>query len=213
MKRHRTNICHDCGVRRPWLHFHHIKPKSQGGSDEPDNLIEICSNCHEDRHGGPYGGLNGGNRMAHTPEAKAKRRASLLRRWQDPEYRAKTLAAMREGIKKRDNRAIGEKNRAAWTPEKRAAHAARISAIRKANPWASRGKNVDPNGPFTRSKTWAPQLGCKRCIVCHTTEYRHRGFGLCQRCYARKRGQELSAKRRQKRESEMREREAKAKIG
>jgi len=209
MKRQRTNVCHDCGRSRPWLHFHHIVPKSQGGSDDPENLIEICANCHEDRHGGPYGGLQGGSRMAHTPEAIAKRRASLLRRWQDPEYRAKHVAAMREGIKKRDNVALAEKLRTIWTPEKRAAHGAHISGIRKANPWASRGKNVDPNGPTTRRR-WSSRF--KWCIVCHSIDRKHRGHGLCQVCYARKHKQESQDRARIKREAALREREAAVKI-
>ncbi|MGV8125258.1 MAG: HNH endonuclease [Candidatus Xenobiia bacterium LiM19] len=34
-----------CNCRRN-LHIHHIIPRSHGGSDEPENLIVLCSRCH-----------------------------------------------------------------------------------------------------------------------------------------------------------------------
>jgi len=34
-----------CNCRRN-LHIHHIIPRSQGGSDEPSNLIVLCAKCH-----------------------------------------------------------------------------------------------------------------------------------------------------------------------
>ena len=33
------------------LQVHHIKPVSQGGGDEPANLITLCKKCHLKRHG------------------------------------------------------------------------------------------------------------------------------------------------------------------
>lgn len=32
------------------LHVHHIVPKAQGGSNEPDNLALVCDECHERIH-------------------------------------------------------------------------------------------------------------------------------------------------------------------
>lgn len=32
------------------LEVHHIKPVSEGGGDEPSNLITLCKNCHQERH-------------------------------------------------------------------------------------------------------------------------------------------------------------------
>lgn len=32
------------------LQVHHIKERSQGGSNDPDNLIPICISCHSDVH-------------------------------------------------------------------------------------------------------------------------------------------------------------------
>jgi hypothetical protein len=81
-------LCADCGTERPKLHRHHVVPRSQGGSDDQDNIILICANCHEDRHGGPHGGTS-----SHTAEARAKLGDSMRRRWQNPEYRAKIAAS------------------------------------------------------------------------------------------------------------------------
>ena len=32
------------------LQVHHIRPQAQGGTDEPDNLIALCLNCHSSVH-------------------------------------------------------------------------------------------------------------------------------------------------------------------
>ena len=32
------------------LQVHHIKPKSQGGTDVPENLVTLCENCHKQVH-------------------------------------------------------------------------------------------------------------------------------------------------------------------
>lgn len=32
------------------LEIHHIKPVSQGGGDEPENLVTLCKCCHRGRH-------------------------------------------------------------------------------------------------------------------------------------------------------------------
>jgi HNH endonuclease len=77
--------CEDCGTERWKLHRHHIIPKSLGGLDDPSNIKCLCANCHEDRH---RDGAHKANTLAHTPEAKAKRAASLKRRWKDLDYRA-----------------------------------------------------------------------------------------------------------------------------
>lgn len=47
-------ICEDCieyGIFPPGKsqEVHHIKPKSQGGTDHPDNLRALCKSCHS-RH-------------------------------------------------------------------------------------------------------------------------------------------------------------------
>ena len=30
--------------------LHHVKYKSHGGTDDPDNLIPLCFNCHSGHH-------------------------------------------------------------------------------------------------------------------------------------------------------------------
>lgn len=54
LKRFRLNHlhepCFDCEMR-PGVHVHHIRFRSQGGSDTPDNLVWLCRPCHDKRHG------------------------------------------------------------------------------------------------------------------------------------------------------------------
>ena len=42
--------CACCG--RPIEHFHHIVPRSKGGSDVPENIIGLCKDCHDRIHKG-----------------------------------------------------------------------------------------------------------------------------------------------------------------
>jgi len=49
--RNRDNFtCQRCGKYGPndggELHVHHIKPRGRGGSNDPSNLITLCSDCH-----------------------------------------------------------------------------------------------------------------------------------------------------------------------
>jgi len=46
--------CQLCGKRTEDLHCHHIKPVALGGKSTPDNLITLCSECHEYIHSGHY---------------------------------------------------------------------------------------------------------------------------------------------------------------
>ena len=46
-------FCHDC---RRWLgeeggEAHHVKFRSHGGTNEVDNLVKLCHECHVKRHG------------------------------------------------------------------------------------------------------------------------------------------------------------------
>ena len=40
--------CFCCG--RPIEHYHHVKPRSEGGSDGPENKIGVCNSCHSRIH-------------------------------------------------------------------------------------------------------------------------------------------------------------------
>ena len=41
--------CYCCGKRRK-LQLHHKIPKSQGGLDNPENVVYLCKECHEEFH-------------------------------------------------------------------------------------------------------------------------------------------------------------------
>ena len=44
--------CQHCKAKKGTLHAHHIVYRSQGGSDDLDNLITLCEGCHKDLHAG-----------------------------------------------------------------------------------------------------------------------------------------------------------------
>jgi 5-methylcytosine-specific restriction endonuclease McrA len=46
--------CAMCGWNRTSLDIHHILPRSEGGSDELNNLIALCPNCHRLAHEKQY---------------------------------------------------------------------------------------------------------------------------------------------------------------
>ena len=50
---HRDNYtCQCCGKRNCRLEVHHIKFKSNGGTDDEENLITLCKECHDGVHAG-----------------------------------------------------------------------------------------------------------------------------------------------------------------
>ena len=65
-------MCQWCGRggrTSEWiLEVDHILPRSQGGSDEAENLRTLCVPCHDIRHRGYYTG-----RMAKFPSRKKRR--------------------------------------------------------------------------------------------------------------------------------------------
>ncbi|MEO5969691.1 MAG: HNH endonuclease, partial [Bdellovibrionia bacterium] len=44
--------CQNCKATKVALHVHHIKFRSEGGSDTPDNLVTLCHPCHAALHDG-----------------------------------------------------------------------------------------------------------------------------------------------------------------
>ncbi len=42
----KTLICARCGHRSKSTHIHHIKPIIEGGTDNHENLIPLCGDCH-----------------------------------------------------------------------------------------------------------------------------------------------------------------------
>ena len=50
---HRDNYtCQCCGKRNCRLEVHHIKFRSNGGTDDEENLITLCKECHDGVHAG-----------------------------------------------------------------------------------------------------------------------------------------------------------------
>ena len=50
---HRDNyICQCCGKKNCRLEVHHIKFRSNGGTDDEENLITLCKECHDGVHAG-----------------------------------------------------------------------------------------------------------------------------------------------------------------
>lgn len=45
-------ICQCCGKKNCRLEVHHIKFKSNGGTDDEENLITLCEDCHKGAHAG-----------------------------------------------------------------------------------------------------------------------------------------------------------------
>lgn len=46
---HLCQVCLAAGVYRPGSQVDHIKPKSQGGTDDIENLQSICKECHKEK--------------------------------------------------------------------------------------------------------------------------------------------------------------------
>ena len=44
--------CTQCGATSD-LEVHHIVPRAEGGTNDPDNLVTLCANCHSDSHDRP----------------------------------------------------------------------------------------------------------------------------------------------------------------
>jgi len=170
--------CEVCSTFRKWLHKHHEKLQVEGGKDE-DGTRLVCANCHEDIHGGPCGGVERG-RTSLSPSARKKKAVAAARLWNDPKYRKKVAAGQRRAIKKKDYKAIGRKIAAAWTPERRKAHAKLLSRIKR--------KQL--------AGRWSFKYKC--CRKCKTTKVPHRGKGFCERCYMRRFMREQHAERAKK---------------
>ena len=50
---HRDNYtCQVCGKKHVRLEVHHVIPRSKGGTDDENNLITLCEDCHEAVHNG-----------------------------------------------------------------------------------------------------------------------------------------------------------------
>lgn len=46
----KKRFCEKCGTKKR-LTYHHKKPKSKGGTDDPSNIQILCRDCHNKIHG------------------------------------------------------------------------------------------------------------------------------------------------------------------
>jgi len=61
--RHADGVCQGCNQEapfvdesgEPFLEVHHLHRRSDGGADEPENVIALCPNCHRRVHHGQDG--------------------------------------------------------------------------------------------------------------------------------------------------------------
>jgi len=49
----KSSCCENCGTKIN-LTFHHIIPKSKGGSNDKSNLMILCRRCHNYEHSGKF---------------------------------------------------------------------------------------------------------------------------------------------------------------
>lgn len=79
--------CQICGAKNTRLEVHHIKYRSQGGSDDLDNLITLCKDCHNKLHEGKI-----------ELKVKGKKKASLKHATQTSIIRCMLLKHYPEAI-------------------------------------------------------------------------------------------------------------------
>lgn len=79
-----------CGCRRVARHIHHIKPRCEGGSDDPNNLLFLCQKCHvahHSKHGhfaqwGKMGGQITAQKLVSIPNLKQFQGEAGKLRWE-----------------------------------------------------------------------------------------------------------------------------------
>lgn len=64
--------CKICNKKSDYLESHHIIPKSRGGSDDENNLIKICSECHGLAHDVSFKNERGGLQKEGVERKKKK---------------------------------------------------------------------------------------------------------------------------------------------
>ncbi len=50
VKRRAKHRCEDCGAKPSYLHAHHIRSLSKGGTNDLSNLKAVCEECHRKYH-------------------------------------------------------------------------------------------------------------------------------------------------------------------
>ncbi len=81
---HRDNYtCQCCGKKNCRLEVHHIKFRSDGGTDDEENLITLCKECHDGVHAGTVV-LN--KKPKESKNLKHATNMSIIRSWLLREY-------------------------------------------------------------------------------------------------------------------------------
>jgi hypothetical protein len=171
-------ICSECGIERTSIHRHHVIPRSQGGTEERSNIRLLCANCHEDTHGGTYGGPELHRRHAHTPEANAKRAASMRRAWAEGRF-ASRPGRTQEQEDFRIERAR-QARAEAMTPEReraRAEKSARTRQLAAAKLHAKRNRRIKELAEHSLSASAIGDLvGCSTSTVSRTLKLQREGL-------------------------------------
>ena len=81
---HRDNYtCQCCGKKNCRLEVHHIKFRSDGGTDDEENLITLCKDCHDGVHNGT---LELNKKPKKSKGLKHATHMSIIRSWLLKEY-------------------------------------------------------------------------------------------------------------------------------
>lgn len=158
--------CNDCGVEYPYLQKAHILAKHKGGTNDKNNIVLICPNCHYLRD-------------------HDERIVFLKKAW-TPERREKQRKVMRENQKGRWMRAKADTN----SPEAQASRSESMKKQWETKDWSDRNKKVseamkgNKNGLGNSGPPrlgWGNGLEC--CQICQASERPHKAKGLCNACY------------------------------
>ena len=76
-------MCSICKKQTKDIHVHHIVPKSRGGSDKKENLINVCLDCHSKIHDVSFKGEKGLIKEGHK---KAKIKGKIDHKWFDENF-------------------------------------------------------------------------------------------------------------------------------
>lgn len=185
----RMEKCSSCGAERKYLHRHHIIPKSSGGTDDESNIQRLCSNCHEDIHGG-----SGFDEVRRNPELSEKRNQSHREYFQTEkgrEHLSRMIVASAEVFK--DPERLNARNVAiseSWTPEKRAEKAEQMRQLRAERHWSTKTDGSLKALSEHRATAIANSVATRRrervreCISCGKLKL-IQGHNMCGACYMR----------------------------
>lgn len=74
--------CQKCKCTKAKLHVHHIKFRSQGGTNTPDNLITLCESCHSKLHNNEFTIIAKSSKTKHATEISIIK-SQLIKQFED----------------------------------------------------------------------------------------------------------------------------------